>query len=90
LAGKIMATHALYQSWKGSIDTPETLESRRALLAERIWARMKKSDSQACRESHSPHRMDPDKQSRRAQKKMPQDSMPRKPVSIAHDLSEDD
>ena len=70
LIRKLMAANDIYHSLKGTIDTPEKFESRRAALAQRVWDRMKKSDSQTCRGCHSTKRMDPHKQSRRARDKM--------------------
>ena len=95
LVRKLMAVNDLYHSLKGTIDTAEKFEERRELLAERVWDRMKSSDSQACRECHSSKRMDPKKQSRRAQEKMHKGLNEGKTCidchkGIAHNLPDDD
>jgi len=70
LIRKIEAANELFHKIAGSIDTPEKFEAKKLQLAERVWASMKASDSQECRNCHSYAAMDFHKQSRRAQEKM--------------------
>lgn len=37
----------------GTIDTPQKFEANRLVMAERVWASMKKSDSLECRNCHT-------------------------------------
>lgn len=50
-----------------SIDTPEKFEAKRHALATRVWLYMKENDSRECRHCHTTAKMDPDKQSEKAQ-----------------------
>ena len=49
---KIQASRELYHWALGTIDTPEKFEARRLELAERVWQRMRETDSAACRGCH--------------------------------------
>jgi cytochrome c-type protein NapC len=51
----------------GSIDTKEKFEAKRYELAKRVWLDMKANDSRECRHCHTTTRMDPEKQSAKAQ-----------------------
>lgn len=95
LIRKAMAWNDVYHKLRGTIDTPEKFEARRELLAERVWNRLKESDSGPCRSCHSPQRMDFHKQSRRAQEKMKAGMDEGKTCiechkGIAHNLPEED
>jgi nitrate/TMAO reductase-like tetraheme cytochrome c subunit len=70
LVRKIQATNELFHHVMGTIDTPEKFAAKRVELAERVWATMKSNDSRECRNCHSWHAMDFEKQSRRSQEKM--------------------
>ncbi len=70
LIRKIKASNELYHKVMGTISTPEKFEAKRLVLAERIWASMKASDSRECRNCHSYDSMDFHKQSRRGAEKM--------------------
>ena len=70
LIRKISASGELYHKMVGSISTPEKFEAKRLLLAERVWASMKQSDSRECRNCHSYAAMDFHNQTRRASEKM--------------------
>ena len=72
LIRKIKATNELYHKMTGSISTPEKFEAKRLVLAKRVWASMKASDSRECRNCHSYLAMDFHKQTRRAAEKMRQ------------------
>lgn len=70
LVRKIQATNELFHHIRGTIDTPEKFEEKRAELAEHVWATMKSRDSQECRNCHSYQAMAFHKQSARAKEKM--------------------
>jgi nitrate/TMAO reductase-like tetraheme cytochrome c subunit len=55
---------------RGTIDTPEKFEAKRAELAEHVWAAMIANDSHECRNCHSWDAMDHQKQTQRAAEKM--------------------
>lgn len=50
-----------------SIDTREKFEAKRQRLAERVWTYMKENDSRECRGCHNAVKMDPERQSEKAQ-----------------------
>ena len=50
-----------------SIDTREKFEAKRQVLAERVWTYMKGNDSRECRYCHTAAKMDPERQSEKAQ-----------------------
>lgn len=70
MARKVMAANDIYHTIAGSIDTPEKFQAKRLHLAERVWARMRASDSRECRSCHSFEYMDFHKQKQRASDKM--------------------
>jgi cytochrome c-type protein NapC len=53
----------------GSIDTKEKFEAKRYELAKRVWVYMKENDSRECRHCHTSSKMDPEKQSEKAQRR---------------------
>jgi cytochrome c-type protein NapC len=65
---KIEAANDVWGHLVGKIDTPEKFEANRLEMAKREWARMKATNSQACRNCHSFEGMDPDKQKQRSRK----------------------
>ncbi|HGS4750513.1 NapC/NirT family cytochrome c [Vibrio cholerae] len=65
---KVQASKELVAHFIGTIDTPEKFQARRAHLAEREWARLKKNDSLECRNCHQFNYMDFSQQSSRAAK----------------------
>ncbi|EGQ8389577.1 TPA: NapC/NirT family cytochrome c [Vibrio cholerae] len=65
---KVQASKELLAHFIGTIDTPEKFQARRAHLAEREWARLKKNDSLECRNCHQFNYMDFSEQSSRAAK----------------------
>ena len=67
---KVQATNELYHKLAGSIDTPEKFEAKRLELAERVWEKMRASDSVECRNCHSFEAMDFHQQKRRSAEKM--------------------
>ena len=65
---KMGAVHDLWGHFiTHSIDTREKFEAKRQELAERVWIYMKENDSRECRNCHNPKKMDPEKQSEKAQ-----------------------
>ena len=55
---KIQATSELYHKAMGTVDTPEKFEAKRWELANRVWAKMKETDSRECRNCHDFNAMD--------------------------------
>jgi cytochrome c-type protein NapC len=53
----------------GSLDTKEKFEAKRYELAKRVWGYMKSNDSRECRHCHTTTKMDPERQSEKAQKR---------------------
>jgi len=70
LLTKTLATKDLFHHIIGTVDTPEKFEEHRLTMAERVWAKMKETDSRECRNCHHNKQMDFHKMSRRAQEKM--------------------
>jgi cytochrome c-type protein NapC len=63
---KMEASREIWGHLTGYIDTKEKYEKARHAMAVREWTRMKKNDSQECRNCHTPAAMDPEKQSETA------------------------
>jgi cytochrome c-type protein NapC len=63
---KIQASNEVWHKLLGSIDTPEKFNAKRAVLAQHEWDRMKKNDSQECRNCHDYTFMDYAEQNRRS------------------------
>ena len=63
---KIEASREIWGHLTGYIDTKEKYEKARHAMAVREWTRMKKNDSQECRNCHTTAAMDPEKQSETA------------------------
>ena len=63
---KVEAAREVWGHLNGYIDTKEKYEKARHAMAVREWTRMKKNDSQECRNCHTPEAMDPEKQSETA------------------------
>jgi cytochrome c-type protein NapC len=64
---KMRASFELWGHFRGVIDTKEKFESHRSMLAQRVWRRMKETDSLECRNCHHADKMDMEKQSEKAQ-----------------------
>lgn len=70
MARKLQATIHEIPHWAlGTINTPEKFDARRLLLAKRVWASMKASDSRECRNCHELEHMDLDLQQFSASRK---------------------
>lgn len=65
---KAQALREGYHHVLGTIGTQEKFNAHKAEMAQRVWDYMKKTDSRECRSCHSPERMDPEKQSKMAQR----------------------
>lgn len=63
---KIQASNELLHKVLGTIDTPEKFEAKRHAMAEHEWERMKRNDSQECRNCHNFTYMDYFEQNKRA------------------------
>jgi cytochrome c-type protein NapC len=63
---KIEAAREVWGHLTGYIDTKEKYDKNRHAMAVREWTRMKKNDSQECRNCHDVAAMDPEKQSESA------------------------
>jgi len=66
LKRKVSATWELWGKLTGVIDTREKFEKHRAELAQKVWRRMKLTDSLECRNCHKDDSMNPEKQSEKA------------------------
>lgn len=69
LWAKFMAAKDVYHEVMGTIDTPEKYEARRWDMANRVWEKMRATDSRECRNCHSFENMDFDYQDRSSAKK---------------------
>jgi len=69
MKAKILAAKDVWHEILGTIDTKEKFEARRLEMAQRVWARLKASDSRECRTCHSWEAMELDEQDRVARKK---------------------
>ena len=63
---KIQASNEVLHKILGSIDTTEKFNAKRVQLAQSEWSRMRKNDSQECRNCHHFDYMDYSEQGRRA------------------------
>jgi cytochrome c-type protein NapC len=63
---KMRATFEVWGHLMGVIDTKEKFESHRSTLAQRVWKRMKETDSHECRNCHVADKMSSDLQSEKA------------------------
>lgn len=70
LVRKIHATNELFHHFLGTIDTKEKYEANRLAMARRVWAQMEANDSQECRNCHSWHAMDFEKQQAKSVEQM--------------------
>lgn len=69
LVAKFMAAKDVWHQMVGTIDTPEKFEAQRWAMANRVWDRMKASDSRECRTCHDFHNMDLENQSKQAKRR---------------------
>lgn len=66
LGAKIAAANDLYQTIIGTMNTPAKFEAHRLEMAEKVWKRMKETNSRECRNCHRFTAMELDKQPPRA------------------------
>mgnify|MGYP003574288304 CR=1 FL=1 len=66
MVAKVMAAKDVYHEILGTIDTPEKYEAQRWAMANRVWDKMKATDSRECRSCHDFSSMDLTAQSRSA------------------------
>lgn len=66
---KIMAAKDVWHELLGTINTPEKYEAHRWSMANRVWEKMKVTDSRECKTCHSFDHMDLSEQDRFARKK---------------------
>ena len=64
-----MAAKDVYHELAGTIDTAEKFESRRWTMANRVWDKMRATDSRECRSCHTFDAMDVDSHEKTARKK---------------------
>ncbi len=69
IQAKILAYKDVLHELLGTLDTREKYEAHRWEMANRVWARMKASDSRECRSCHSFDTMDLSEQDRSARKR---------------------
>jgi cytochrome c-type protein NapC len=69
LLTKIVAAKDVFHEVVGTIDTPEKFEARRWIMANRIWDKMKSTDSRECRTCHDFANMELSAQDRSARNK---------------------
>jgi len=66
MIAKVIAAKDVYHEIMGTIDTPEKFEAHRWDMANRVWDKMRASDSRECRSCHEWDQMDLAEQSRSA------------------------
>jgi len=66
MVAKVMAAKDVYHEFLGTINTPEKYESQRWAMANRVWDKMRATDSRECRSCHSYAHMALDAQTRSA------------------------
>lgn len=69
LQAKILAAKDVWHEMLGTIDTEEKYEAHRWEMANRVWDKMKATDSRECRSCHAFEHMDLSEQSRMARNK---------------------
>ncbi len=66
LTMKLIAARDIIGHIRGVVDTPEKFEARRLEMAQRVWDRMKETDSKECRNCHNFNNMDKTRQKDRS------------------------
>jgi len=69
MVAKVLAYKDVLHEILGTIDTPEKYEAHRWGMANRVWDKMKATDSRECRSCHAFDQMDLAEQDRSAQKR---------------------
>jgi cytochrome c-type protein NapC len=71
MIAKVIAVKDVYHEIMGTIDTREKYEAHRWDMANRVWAKMRASNSRECRSCHEFTSMDLSEQDRSARKRHP-------------------
>lgn len=71
MIAKVMAAKDVYHEIMGTIDTEEKYEAHRWDMANRVWEKMRASDSRECRSCHEYEQMDLSEQGRSARRRHP-------------------
>ena len=71
MVAKVMAVKDIYHEILGTIDTKEKYEAHRWEMANRVWDKMRASNSRECRSCHDYSNMDLSAQGRSARKRHP-------------------
>ncbi|MES9851456.1 MAG: NapC/NirT family cytochrome c [Candidatus Thiodiazotropha sp. L084R] len=71
MIAKVMAAKDVYHEIMGTIDTKEKYEAHRWDMANRVWEKMRASNSRECRSCHDYENMDLSEQDRSARKRHP-------------------
>ena len=71
MIAKVVAAKDVYHEIMGTIDTKEKYEAHRWDMANRVWEKMRASDSRECRSCHEFSNMDLSEQDRSARKRHP-------------------
>jgi cytochrome c-type protein NapC len=66
LVTKVIAAKDVWHEIIGTIDTPEKFEARRWVMANRVWDKMRRTNSRECRTCHEFSNMDLSEQARSA------------------------
>ncbi len=69
MIAKVMAAKDVYHEIMGTISTPEKYQAHRWEMANRVWDKMRATDSRECRSCHKISHMDLAEQDRSARKK---------------------
>ncbi|OQX46750.1 MAG: cytochrome C [Candidatus Sedimenticola endophacoides] len=69
LVMKVLAYNDVLHEFLGTIDTPEKYEAQRWAMANRVWDKMRASNSRECRSCHDFEQMDLSEQGRSARKR---------------------
>jgi cytochrome c-type protein NapC len=69
MMAKVMAAKDVYHEILGTINTPEKYEQHRWDMANRVWDKMKSTDSRECKTCHTFDQMDLSSQDKSARKK---------------------
>ena len=69
MKAKVIAAKDVWHEIMGTIDTPEKYEAHRWDMANRVWDKMRASDSRECRTCHNWDQMDMSEQDRSARRR---------------------
>ena len=72
MVAKVMAAKDVYHEIMGTVDTKEKYEAHRWGMANKVWDKMRATNSRECRSCHDYEQMDLSEQDRSARKRHPQ------------------